>query len=433
MLLKRAQAIFAALCLACANAHADGVSEGQELARQAIAASEKGDHATAADLLHKAQTFRPNHPSLTYRYAKESALAGRTGEAIQALGDYAAMGLTAKIETDADFASLATDTRFANLRVQFARNAEPKGTIAIAATIAEPAILAEGIAFDSAQQRLYVGSVRKRKIVVVGQNAQARDFVSPAAHGLYGAFGLALDTARGSLWAASSALPQTAALKDADKGRAGIFEFALAGGKLKQRLLLARDGKEHVIGDLTLSPAGDVYASDSSAPVVYRLAAGGNSLEPFVTGETFHSLQGLALSPDATKLAVADYSAGIHVIDVATRAVAQMRMPAHTTLHGIDALVRYGRDLIGVQNGIEPQRVVLVRMNADWTEVEGLDVLAANLPQMDEPTLATLDGDDLLVVGNGQWSRFADDGSIKGDQLFAPTRIVRLKLPLPRS
>jgi hypothetical protein len=72
-------------------------------------------------------------------------------------------------------------------------------------------------------------------------------------------------------------------------------------------------------------------------------------------------------------------------------------------------------------------------MNSGWTEVEGLDVLSANLPQMDEPTLATLDGNALLVVGNGQWSRFADDGSVKGDQPFVPTRIVRLKLPPARS
>ena len=433
MLLKRAQAIFAALCLICTDARADGVSEGQELARQALAAAEKGDHAAAADLLRKALTLRPNHPSATYRYAKESALAGLTNEAIQALDDYAAMGLTAKIETDADFASLATDTRFASLRVQFARNAEPKGTVAIAATIAEPEILAEGIAFDSHRQRLFVGSVRKRKIIVIGQKGEARDFISPAAYGLYGAFGLALDSTRGSLWTASTALAHSATLKDSEKGRAGVFEFALSDGTQKKKALLAVDGKEHVIGDLTMSPAGDVYASDSSDPVVYRLAAGGNSLEPFVTIDTFHSLQGLALSPDAAKLAVADYSSGIHVIDVATRASAQMRMPAHTTLYGIDALVRYGRDLIGVQNGIEPQRVVLIRMNSGWTEVEGLDVLAANLPQMDEPTLAALDGSTLLVVGNGQWSRFADDGSIKGDQPFAPTRIVRLKLPPARS
>ena len=52
---------------------------------------------------------------------------------------------------------------------------------------------------------------------------------------------------------------------------------------------------------------------------------------------------------------------------------------------------------------------------------------------LNNPTALTLDGDTLLVVGNGQWSRFADDGAIKADQPFVPTRIVRLKLPPVRS
>jgi len=432
MLLKRAPALFAALCLVCSTARADSVTEGQELGRQAVAAAQAGDHAAAADLLRKALALRPNHPGLTYRYAKESARAGRNDDAIEALGNYAAMGLIADAGTDADFANLTRDPRFAALRAQFADNAKPKGTIAITATIAEPQILAEGIAFDSVSRRLYVGSVHKRKIIAVGQDAKAYDFVPAAAHGLNGAFGLALDTARGSLWSASSAVPQVAGLTGVDRNRTGIFEFAAADGSLKKKVLLTDDGKEHVIGDLAISPAGDIYASDSSSPVIYRLAAGGISLEPFVTGDAFHSLQGLAFSPDASKLAVADYSSGIHIVDVASRALALMQMPARTTLHGIDGFVRYGRDLIGVQNGIEPQRVVLLRMNPAWTEVEGLDVLAANLPEMDEPTLAALDGDALLVIGNGQWSRFAGDGSIKGDQQFAPTRIVRLKLPPAR-
>ena len=108
-------------------------------------------------------------------------------------------------------------------------------------------------------------------------------------------------------------------------------------------------------------------------------------------------------------------------------------MPQQTTLHGIDALVRHGRDVVGVQNGIDPQRVILIRMAPGWTAVEGVEVLAANLPELSEPTLATVVGGDLVVVGNGQWSRFVDDRAIKDEEPFAPTKILRLKLPGPRS
>jgi hypothetical protein len=232
------------------------------------------------------------------------------------------------------------------------------------------------------------------------------------------------------LWVASSTVPQVGGgIVPSDKNFAGIYEFSIADASLKKKAILPDDGKEHVVGDLHVSPRGDIFATDSIAPAVYRLAAGGSALETFLTSDRFHSRQGLALSIDARRLAVADYAIGIHIVDVTSRSSTLLPMPEHATLHGIDGLVRHGRDLIAIQNGIDPQRVVLLRMNRFWTQVEGLDVLAANLSEMDEPSLATLAGGDLLIIGNAQWARFAEDGSVNGSEAFAPTRIVRLSLP----
>jgi hypothetical protein len=227
-------------------------------------------------------------------------------------------------------------------------------------------------------------------------------------------------------------MPYVAGLGPADKGSAGLFEFALADARLKRKALITSDGKEHVLGDLAVSPTGDVYASDSVQPVIYSLKQGASALEEFARSDTFHSLQGLAFSADGKKLAVADYSSGIHVVDTASAKPVLLATPARTTLLGLDAVLRHGRDLIAVQNGVNPQRLVRLRMAADWSAIEGLDVLAANLPELEEPTLATISGGDLLVIGNGQWSRFADDGSVKQDAKFEPTKVVRVVLPAAR-
>jgi hypothetical protein len=353
--------------------------------------------------------------------------------AVNALDNYAAMGMKANIAADPLLAPLANDPRMAVVIAALRRNAEPKGHVAIEATIGEPQILAEGIAFDPTSKRLYVGSVHKRKIIALEPGVAERDFAPSASHGLLGVFGMTLDPSSGSLWAANSALSQVGGgITASDKSRAGVFEFSTVDGSLKKKTILPDDGKEHVIGDLVRSQHGDMYASDSTAPNLYRLTADGAAIETFATSGRFHSLQGLALSADSRRLAVADYAGGILIVDVATRAVTLLPVPAHTTLHGIDALVRHGRDLIAIQNGVDPQRVVRLRMNQSWTSVEGLDVLAANLAEMSEPTLATIAGNDLLIIGNGQWERFADDGSIKGAEPFEPTRIVRLKLPPAR-
>lgn len=423
----------AAFLLASTVVRGDEVTGGRELERQATVATDAGDYPAAADLVSKALTLRPNHPGITYRLAKAAVRAGRLDAAIDALDDYAALGMKADIEADPVLAPLANDPRMATVMAAFRRNAEPKGVATIEATIGEPQILAEGIAFDPTSKRLYVGSVHKRKVIALDPRATERDFVASSSHGLLGVFGMTLDPLVGSLWAASSAVSQVGgAISPADKSRAGIFEFSTIDGALKKKAVLPDDGKEHVVGDLVRTRRGDIFAGDSIAPNLYRLTANGSALEIFLTSDRFHSLQGLALSADDRRLAVADYAGGLLIVDIASRAVTPLPMPAHTTLHGIDGLMRYGRDLIAIQNGVDPQRVVRLRMNQSWTSVEGLDVMAANLAEISEPTLATIAGNDVLVIGNGQWERFADDGSVKGTEPFEPTRIVRVALPPSR-
>lgn len=411
-----------------AGAHADAVADGRQLADAADKATEAGDFAKAADLYRQALARRPNHPGLTLRFAAASARAGRADDAMRALEDYAAMGLLTDMN-QVELKSLGEHARLPALKARLADNAKPLGVITVAATINEPQALAEGIAHDAATGRVFIGLVNKRKILAVDPTGSATTFVPQQAHGLLGAFGLAL---RGdALWVASSALPQVANLLPAEKGQARVLAFGLD-GRLKKVVALMSDGKDHVLGDLAVASDGELFTTDSIGGGIYRLAPNGEALELWLVSDEFHSPQGAALSADERKLAIADYTNGIHIVDRTTKAHTVLPMPAHTTLHGIDALVRHGRDLIGVQNGVNPQRVIIVRMNASWSAIEGVDVIAANLPEMDEPTLATRAGDDLLVIGNGQWSRYADDGSIIGNQPFAPTRIVRLKLPPAR-
>src|SRR6185295_20344717 len=126
----------------------------------------------------------------------------------------------------------------AALLKRFEENARPKGTVTIAATLSEPELLVEGVAFDARTQRIYVSSIRKRKIVMVEPNGAVRDFVPSAAHGLWGALGLALDN-HGMLWVASSAMPQVKDLAVGDRDRIGVFAFDAKDGRLQTKALLA--------------------------------------------------------------------------------------------------------------------------------------------------------------------------------------------------
>lgn len=421
---------WAALLSLSTSAYADAVDEGRALARQATEAFDQNKYAEAADLLRNAISLRPGNPTLMLRFASASARAGRIDDAINILNDYAAMGMLTGVE-EKDFPGLANDPRLPALRARLVENAKPVGSAAVVATIDEPDALIEGVAFDGTTGRIFASSVNQRRIYAI-KRGRTSIFVGAQPSGLLGAFGLAIDKTTGTLWAASSALVEATSVTPAERGRAGIFAFDLATGRSKTVALIPTDKKDHVVGDIAVASNGDVYATDGQEGKIYRLPRGARDLEEFLAGGEFHSPQGMALSESDRQLAVADYSNGVHIVDLTTKAHALLLAPPQTTLLGIDGLLRYGRDLLAIQNGIEPQRLIRIRMNKAWTAVEGVDVLAANLPLMKEPSLAAFAGDKLLVVGNAQWAHFNALGAkLNGDPL-APTNIVSVSVPKPR-
>ena len=82
-------------------------------------------------------------------------------------------------------------------------------------------------------------------------------------------------------------------------------------------------------------------------------------------------------------------------------------MPAQaTTAYGIDGLYRHGNELIAIQNGIRPHRVVAFTLSADGRSVVSSRTLVSNLVEFDEPTLGVVHKDDFYFVANSHWNRF---------------------------
>lgn len=104
-----------------------------------------------------------------------------------------------------------------------------------------------------------------------------------------------------------------------------------------------------------------------------------------------------------------------------------MSAPDDAVLIGIDGLVSDGRSLYALQNGVSPQRVLKLTLNPAWTRIDQVQVLAANLPQIAEPTTGLIMDGDLVFVARSQWSDFAADGSLR-TPTPDPAIIARLRL-----
>jgi hypothetical protein len=244
-----------------------------------------------------------------------------------------------------------------------------------------------------------------------------------------------VDPVRRWLWVAVAALPQMIGYDSTEAGRSGVLAFDLATGALRARHLLPADERPHVLGDVLVSGTGDVYASDSRAPIVYRVRprrAGADSaaLEPWLSSPLLLSAQGMAFDRDERTLYLADYSRGILRADLATGTLRPVPSEGLSVL-GIDGLYRAGADLIGVQNGVAPARVVRLRLSPAGDRIVATEVLERARPDYAEPTLGAVVGDSFYYVANSQWEQFKDDGSVAEPHQLRPPLVLRLPLAHP--
>ena len=124
---------------------------------------------------------------------------------------------------------------------------------------------------------------------------------------------------------------------------------------------------------------------------------------------------------------MADYSSGLWQVPLTGGSPARIPAPSHASLIGIDGLMTDGDSLYAIQNGVAPQRVLRLTLSADGRAIDTVTVLAANLPELDEPTTGLVLNGELVFVSRSQWSDFGPDGALVAPDP-APARIARLQL-----
>jgi sugar lactone lactonase YvrE len=396
--------------------------------REAVAAYEARDFPAFLRNAEEASRLRPTHGGAMYALASAHALLGDTTGAIAALNRFAALGYTADVAADSDFAALTRVKGFADVRRRLEGNARPIAPGTRAFTLPERDLLTEGVAYDPETRTFFVGSVRHRKILRVDRRGRVSEFAGPAAGGLWAPLGMRVDSARRVLWVASTAVPQMTGYQPADSFRSGLFRLDLGTGKVTSRFPTPDDGRPHALGDVIVARSGEVYATDSRSPTIYRVRAGADTLEPLVDSPLLLSAQGLALDPDERTLYVADYARGLLRVDLGTREVAPVPAPDSVVALGIDGLYLVGGALVAIQNGVTPHRVARFSLDASGTRIVSARVLERARPDYAEPTLGVVVDGALFYVANSQWEQFGEDGGIEAPEKLQPPLVVRLRL-----
>ena len=308
--------------------------------------------------------------------------------------------------------------------------AAPAGRSEVAFRLAERDLIPENVAYDPVEEVFYVGSMYKRKIVKIGPDGRAREFVPPARDGLLSVLGMKVDAKRRALWAVAGNYGDAPPMEKPEPsmaGRAAVFRYELPGGRLAQRYDRApRPGARLWFNDLVVHPSGDVYVS-AGPDGIFRIPGEAGRLEPFFAEQGL-LVNGLDLSPDGRRLFLADSSRGIRRLELATRKSAALPAPPGSDLRGIDGLYFHRGGLVAIQNGRSPERIVRLRLNAALDRIEGVAVLEEANPLWVIPTTGVVVGDSLHYVGTSQLESFARDHTIWPREKLKDTLILKLRL-----
>jgi sugar lactone lactonase YvrE len=381
------------------------------LSRDALAAADGKDLPTFLAKMEEAVALRPDIPRLLVNLAAAQLANEKPDDAIATLERLAALGLNSPVEKSDDFAALRGKKEFDAVVKKIAANMQSQGRGEIAFSLREVTGLIEGIAWREKTREFYFGDVNGRCVWVRNSKDGTLRRLTPEGDELLGVFGLAIDEGSGALWAATSAVAGMRGFTSDQDGTAALSEIDLDSGAIRRVIPLPRkadDRQSHVFGDLTLAPDGGVLVSDSGGPAIWRLAPGATALEPLVESDEFNSLQGIVVAPGGGALYVADYANGLLRVDLGSRAVQRLDLPPNTTLVGVDgiALAPNG-DLLAIQNGLRPNRVLRIKFDGGGETVSAVTVLEKGHPSMAEPSLGCIAADgDFYFIGNAGWMRF---------------------------
>ncbi|HKO59223.1 MAG TPA: hypothetical protein VJ276_25375 [Thermoanaerobaculia bacterium] len=369
----------------------------QQVYEDAKAAYEAQDYPAYLVLMRTLAEMRPGNPVVLANLGGALALSGRTKEALKQFERLAAMRVAVDL-SDHDFDAIRDTPRFraAAKRIEEARLLRiDLATRRI--TIPRKDLITEAVVWDASSKTFLVSANHKKKIVRVDLQGNLTDF---ATEGIWGANGLGIDEKRRLLWASSSPSPRAEGYTKKDDAEMALVAIDLDSGKVVRRIAPPADGGEHFFDDLTVAPDGTVYLSDSTG-MMFR--SDGEKLEPFLPRGIMRSPQGSALGRGT--LYVADYASGVWAVDPASGKASRLEPPNDCSTVGIDGLEYHDGSLLAVQNGIEPNRVVRLRL--DGQRIRSCEILEMNHPLMDEPTIGT-------VIGNDFWFLAASQGESKG-------------------
>ncbi len=384
------------LCILSAAAVAqEGVAASQQHLRDANQARKAGDFESFTRSLEIALQLNPDSLYTRYNLARGYAHTGQVDRALAMLEWLTSARIDFDMADDPAFAAIADNPRFKQLVAQLAVNTQPMIISKAHLSIPRLDLFPEGIAWDGAGQRLFIGSMRNGDVYLLENGGGYSKFASVSQTVPLAAIGMTVDTDRRLLWVIGAGSSLVEGFNAEEPVVSGVFGFDLASGELRHAH--TRNDVGFGYNDVTLAPNGDLYLSGSELGFLPR---DGDAIQTLATSAPVFGSNGIVVTADGKNLITSSYPAGVAVIRLADGHTNFLRAPEHVALYGIDGMYLYNGDLIAVQYGAPPWRLMRFQLNDELSAITHAKVLEIANSRLWATTGAIV-GNEIYLVGQG--------------------------------
>ncbi len=371
-------------------------AEVEEQQQNAIAAYEAGEYLKFVQATMRLRNARPYEPQYMIGMVVGSSLVGRPKSAYSYMHKMQQQGLSYDFNQTPDTESIRSTEVYEYLNTLLVKAAEPSGTGKTAFELPKARLYPESLTWDASSERFLVGTLEGGTIYAISADGKASKLLSPNKdNGLRAIHGLAVDAERKRLWVTTTATPAFGKLEEGELGKTALLEFDLESLELLNRYEPPADRFPHFLGTIGLTPEGDVFVMDRAVPLVYIKPAAANNMGLFISNFQLTGLRDLSISDDGKLMYLADAALGILVINLDNNAVNMLLGPETLNLGGISGIDWARGSLYMLQNGIAPQRVMRLDLDATGTNVVNIVPLASGLELYESPSFARVQGDDV--------------------------------------
>ena len=356
------------------------------------------DYSTFLFYTLKADSIRPNHPALHYNLALAYSLTGAYEKGCRQLRAILNYNPAFNIESDSNLMPLYNHCNMQEMKQWLTNKNKPLQTSLLFTTLETKGMHPESIDFI-AHNKLIFGDVRNRSLSIYegGKTSSIMDY--HADPDLYAVMGVRYDLANERIWFCTSAIPEMIDYSDSLSGHSSIWAVSTTGDILyKQKL-----SGQNTFGEIILRNDGSVLISDAQSNKIYSASIGEDLSVYLDVSHMVLNLQGIALDPDEKVLYFADYLSGLYKRDLSTGETTKISLHEDISEKGFDGIYLVHDDLLAIQNGAKPNKLLRLSLNSDHTAVITHKIVDQNIEILDEPTQGIVFEGQFYYLANSPW------------------------------